>query len=127
MNMVEQNCPKVGMRKALFPGSSSYPLSPYSVDNKLQVQNSDQLKMIFKVIGTPTESEIEGFTQEDVKKYLRKFKNRPAKDFRKLFPVSPVEQVNLLKSLIAFDRCKRFTADQALAHVALKQERKVER
>jgi len=124
MNMSEGNCSKVRQRRALFPGSSSYPLSPYSVDDKAQVQNTDQLKMIFRVIGTPTDAEIEGFTQDEVKKYLRRnFRQWSAKDFESMFPASPLDHVDLLKNLIKFDRCKRFTVDQALAHRALKERR----
>lgn len=126
MNMSEGNCSRVNKRRALFPGSSSYPLSPYSVGNQAQVQNTDQLKMIFRVIGTPRENEIEGFSQDEVKKYLRKFKHKAEKDFRSLFPVSPVHHVDLLKNLITFDRRKRFTVEQALEHRALRDRRDVE-
>jgi len=125
MNMSEGNCSMVKKRKALFPGSSSYPLSPYSENNKQLVQNRDQLKMIFRIIGTPKEDEIEGFNNEEVKKYLGKFSYKPAKDFRSLFPVSPVHHVDLLKNLITFDRRKRFTVEQALAHRALRDRRNV--
>jgi len=123
MNMDEGNCPEVGMRRALFPGSSSYPLSPCSSDDNVEVQNTDQLEMIFKVIGTPKEAEIEGFRNEEIKERLRNFGKRSGQDLRSLFPVSPDGHVDLLENLITFDRRNRFTVDQALAHTALSTER----
>jgi len=122
----EGNCPALLMRKALFPGSSSYPLSPRSSEDDEELQNTDQLEVIFKVIGTPTEEEIEGFTKQEVKKRLKKFGNNPGQDFRLLFPVSPDDHVDLLKNLIMFDRRKRFTVEDALAHEALQHWRKPE-
>jgi len=124
MNMDEGNCPALLMRKALFPGSSSYPLSPRSSEDDVELQNTDQLEVIFKVIGTPTEEEIDGFTKHEVKKRLEKFGKNPGQDFRLLFPVSPDDHVDLLKKLIMFDRRKRFTVEQALAHEALQHWRK---
>ena len=40
MNMDVGNCPALLMRKALFPGSSSYPLSPRSSEDDVELQNT---------------------------------------------------------------------------------------
>merc|ERR1719499_1990637 len=95
MLMIEDNCPYVNHRKALFPGNSSYPLSPNSAQNP-EVQSDDQLKMIFKVIGTPSESEINSYKTKQVKQYLHKFRTRHPINLERMFPVSPKEHINLL-------------------------------
>merc|ERR1719427_1211920 len=103
MNMSEGNCNSVYKRQALFPGSSSYPLSPYTFNNQTKLQQTDQLKVIFKIIGTPSPSEIESFTQTEVKKYLWEFPRKSPINLRDLFPASPVSHIDLLKNLIEFD------------------------
>ena len=56
--MMKENAPTYMDRSPLFPGSSCFPLSP---DHKVVVKKhgfpvgqSDQLNVIFDVIGTPT-------------------------------------------------------------------------
>jgi len=127
MNMTEGNCSSVSERKALFPGSSSYPLSPYTTNNQPKVQRTDQLQMIFGIIGTPSNNEIESFTQSEVKKYLREFSKKSQLNLLDLFPASPSLHVDLLSKLIEFDRRKRYTVHQALAHAALRSRRMVEK
>jgi len=56
LQMEKSNCRKPGKRGAIFPGDSSYPLSP---DSESTISSLDQMQVIFDIIGTPTNEEIE--------------------------------------------------------------------
>jgi len=113
-------------RTPLFPGNSSFPLSPVSKERSKQVGVAvdDQLKIIFEVIGTPTEEEINSFSNEATRKYLRRFPKKKAINFRDKFPGASDEALDLLTKLLTFDKSKRLTVDQCLEHPYLKKNRK---
>lgn len=60
LNMLRTSCKSPTQRQALFPGKSCYPFSP---DKKAETRGgfpfsaNDQLTLIFKVIGTPSEED----------------------------------------------------------------------
>lgn len=57
MNMLKENAPTFLDRSPLFPGTSCFPLSPAKSNtvkkNGFPHSSSDQLNVIFSVIGTP--------------------------------------------------------------------------
>ena len=76
-------------RKALFPGSSCFPLSPgategiasmgtkaFENDNHLR----DQLDVILDIIGGPRPSDIEMINDEQIYDYLKSLPNKPGND-----------------------------------------------
>ena len=72
LGLMKENVQHPQDRGPIFPGQSCFPLSP---DNKQSKKfsrgNRDQLKMIFDVIGTPTDEEIDSLAR-DAAAYVRK-------------------------------------------------------
>jgi len=126
MQMLKKNCENFKSRRALFPGGNCYPLSPHTA-GKSKVHHQDQLQKIFDVLGTPTSQDIDGFESEAVKKYLRLYKNKDGADMSLRFPGSPAADIDLMKKCLEFNRHKRMTVSEALAHPALKNNRNKER
>merc|ERR1719359_2522889 len=67
-------------RGPLFPGASCFPLSPdhkHKTDYKYHTRGKhDQLNMIFNLLGTPSEAEINCLEREDAKRYIKCFADR---------------------------------------------------
>eukprot|EP00010_Vexillifera_abyssalis_P008855 CAMPEP_0201550478 /NCGR_PEP_ID=MMETSP0173_2-20130828/6824_1 /ASSEMBLY_ACC=CAM_ASM_000268 /TAXON_ID=218659 /ORGANISM="Vexillifera sp., Strain DIVA3 564/2" /LENGTH=1040 /DNA_ID=CAMNT_0047960453 /DNA_START=697 /DNA_END=3819 /DNA_ORIENTATION=- len=76
--------------------------------------------MIFEVIGTPTQGEIDKLRTPDARKFVRSLGYKPRADFSKLFPNAPPPALDLLNKLLEFNWEKRITVEQALAHPYLK-------
>lgn len=59
LNMMKENAPTFLDRSPLFPGTSCFPLSPersaIAKKGGFPYSNTDQLTVIFSVLGTPTE------------------------------------------------------------------------
>ncbi|XP_073986242.1 cyclin-dependent kinase 4 isoform X1 [Rhodnius prolixus] len=83
-------------RRPLFAGSSE----------------GDQLDKIFRIIGTPNESEW----PKDVSIGLNSFRHRPAINLRDVIPDLCERSKHLLQHMLLFDACKRITAAEALRH-----------
>jgi len=121
LGMMRANIPEHSNRGPLFPGSSCFPLSP---ENKSKAKSysrgsRDQLKMIFDVIGTPTEDEFDCLAK-DARAYVKKqFAPRPAVDLAEKYPGASANAVDLLERMLQFDAQKRITVDEALRHPAL--------
>ncbi|KAJ0403808.1 hypothetical protein P43SY_003905 [Pythium insidiosum] len=112
LSMQVESCPRYQERVPLFPGRSCFPLSadrPTTYSDKL-----DQLNVIFNVIGTPTENDIGNLGE--VKQYLRKLPKKEPRDLREMFPGAPVESLDLLKRMLAFNPDCRLSVDEALNH-----------
>jgi mitogen-activated protein kinase 1/3 len=117
LGMMKENCAQHSDRGPLFPGQSCFPLSP---DNKSSKKfsrgNRDQLKMIFDVIGTPTDEEIDSLVK-DAAAYVRKqYQPKAGEDMQKRFPGASPATVDLLAKTLFFDPKKRIRIDDALAH-----------
>jgi len=102
-------------RRPLFPGRSCFPLSPSS--KNCLTEMTDQLNIIFAVVGTPTLEEIEMLDAgSDVKGYLRHLQAKPAIDLQERYAHAPAEAIELLGGLLRFTAQDRTTLDEALAH-----------
>jgi len=121
LGMMKANIPDQQNRGPLFPGSSCFPLSPEKKSSKSYSRGQrDQLKMIFDVIGTPEDEELDAMAK-DAKAYVRKqFSPRPAIDFKAKYPGASRESVDLLEKMLRFDARKRITIDEALRHPCFK-------
>jgi mitogen-activated protein kinase 1/3 len=120
LSMQVESCPRYQERAPLFPGRSCFPLSadrPTTYSDKL-----DQLNVIFNVIGTPREEDI-GYLGE-VKQYLRKLPKKEPKDLKEMYPGAPIESLDLLKKMLAFNPENRISVDDALAHPFLSPVRR---
>mmetsp|Transcript_22984 Transcript_22984/g.58378 ORF Transcript_22984/g.58378 Transcript_22984/m.58378 type:complete len:371 (+) Transcript_22984:133-1245(+) len=87
-------------RKALFPGR-----------DYLQ-----QLRLIIDVLGTPTTSDLAIIQNEQAVEYIKSLPKREKASFKKMFPNSNQQAVELLEKMLVFDPSKRVSAAEALAH-----------
>lgn len=105
-------------RQALFPGKSCFPLSAES--SKAYMEKTDQLNVIFDVIGSPTQTEINAFSSHKVRSFLDGMKKKKRMDFRTRYSGADQQALDLLSQMLQFDAKKRPTAEQALRHPYLK-------
>jgi mitogen-activated protein kinase 1/3 len=119
MSMIKENAPTYLDRKPLFPGSSCFPLSP---DHKAEKKHgfphssTDQLNVIFDVIGTPNEEEMSFVTDAKAIEYLKTFPARPRTDFRDLFSASSKPALELLNKMLVLNPYFRISVNEALSH-----------
>lgn len=74
-----------------------------------------QLLMIVRLLGAPTEEEME-FLCPDAKSFINRYTVQKGKSFAEIFSSAPPDAVDLLSHLIAFHPSKRFTTKEALEH-----------
>jgi mitogen-activated protein kinase 1/3 len=124
MMMIKENAATFVDRTPLFPGKFCFPLSPPDELNAFKVNEkgfpndkSDQLNVIFEVIGTPSEEEMSFVTDRNGILYLKSLKTRPKMDLKIKFPGSNNEALDLLHQMLQFNPNKRITVNQALDHV----------
>lgn len=117
--MLKENAPTFMDRSPLFPGNSCFPLSP---DHHTKVRragfpssNSDQLNVIFEVIGTPDDEDLSLITDEKALVYIRSFGKRERKSLSLIYPHSHPELINLMEQMILFNSTKRISCERALA------------
>jgi mitogen-activated protein kinase 1/3 len=72
--------------------------------------------LIFDVIGSPSDQEINSIPREKSKKYVKSLPKRKGKNFETIFPKASPLAIDLLRKLLIFDPIKRITIDQALQH-----------
>jgi mitogen-activated protein kinase 1/3 len=117
--MLKENAATFMDRSPLFPGSSCFPLSP---DHHTKVRragfpssNSDQLNVIFDVIGIPSDQELSIITDEKALIYIKSFAYRERKSLSLIYPHSHPSLINLMEKMIIFNSSKRITCEEALA------------
>jgi len=76
----------------------------------------DQLRVIFKVIGTPDEADFVNVLNTDAVNFMKRLKRRERKDFATHFTSASPEAIDLLEKMLVFDPAKRITVDEALRH-----------
>lgn len=85
-------------RKPLFPGNDFM----------------HQLKLIFDVIGTPTNDDIDYVRSEEALHFVQSMPKRPAKPWRDVFPRASPQVLDLLAKMLVFHPNRRITVDEAL-------------
>jgi len=107
-------------RGPLFPGSSCFPLSPdhkHKTDYKYHTRGKhDQLNMIFNLLGTPSESDIEELERDDAKRYIKCFAAREGDGFQVKFPGIEADSVDILNRMLRFNQRQRISVTEALEH-----------
>lgn len=76
----------------------------------------DQLREIFRVIGTPGDQEVSAVTTPDALGFLHRQKHRPRMDLKLVFPTADALALDFLDKVLVFDPVKRLNVDQALRH-----------
>lgn len=122
LSMQEGNVPGYQDRTPLFPGGTCYPLSGETAS--LSDERLDQLNVIFGVIGTPTEEEMEALGTANG--YIKTLESKEPKKLDRLYPASDPAALDLLKQMLLFDPKTRCTADEALEHDFFRGVRRLE-
>jgi mitogen-activated protein kinase 1/3 len=119
LSMMKEHAPTYLDRKPLFPGSSCFPLSP---DHKAEKRHgfphssTDQLNVIFDIIGTPNEEEKSFVTDAKALEYLKTFNVRARVDFSEIYPGAGKDAIDLINKMLLFNPYFRITVDEVLAH-----------
>ena len=116
---LDQNCSNPSKRRCLFPGRFCFPLSPNLAADCDEIglplsQRSDQLDLIFKMIGTPSESETSFVSDPKALAYLQRFQAKPALNLRERFPNGSNDALRLLQSMLRFNPFDRPDVDVLL-------------
>ncbi|CAG9331755.1 unnamed protein product [Blepharisma stoltei] len=116
--MLRENAPTFMDRSPLFPGNSCFPLSPdHKTKNRragFPSSNSDQLNVIFEVIGTPTAEDISFITDDKALLYLNSFGEREKKSLQMIYPHSNRNLIDLMEQMILFNPRRRISCIEAL-------------
>jgi len=127
LSMMKENAATYQDRQPLFPGTSCFPLSP---DHKVAVKkggfpasNSDQLNVIFDVIGVPNEEEMSFVTDAKALEYLKTFAPRKRIDFKTRYPAAGDEALDLLNKMLVFNPFFRISINDCLEHPFLQAVR----
>jgi len=112
LQMHSKNCPDYKQRKVMFPGRTCFPFS--TKDPFDYQQRTDQLRVVFNVIGTPSESEIARFKDKNVQIYLKNMTPSKPVDLRARFPGTNVHGTRLLADMLRFDVTQRISVEKAL-------------
>eukprot|EP00929_Paragymnodinium_shiwhaense_P008035 TRINITY_DN111960_c0_g1_i1.p1 TRINITY_DN111960_c0_g1~~TRINITY_DN111960_c0_g1_i1.p1 ORF type:complete len:460 (-),score=98.63 TRINITY_DN111960_c0_g1_i1:96-1475(-) len=129
-------------RGPLFPGSSCFPLSPHTnikggmnkkADGRAAKYNalmdsgdrSDQLSVIFDLLGTPTEETIALFGKigSQEQRYLQCFARKEGDGLRSRFPLASEDEQDMIASMLRFAAKARITVEEALEHRLFQQVR----
>jgi len=128
LGMMQENVPFFRDREPLFPGGSCFPLSPGNKDSndfKFHTRgNRDQLNLIFNVLGTPSDSDIEQLEKQDAKRYIRCFTARQGTGLASKFKAASAESLDLLTGMLIFNQQKRVKVDDILRHPYLAEVRR---
>jgi len=107
-------------RSPLFPGTSCFPLSPdnkHKTDYKYHTRGKhDQLSMIFNLLGTPRDDEVQALEREDARRYIQCFTKRDGQGLRSKFLHVAGESLDILGRLLKFSPRERLSVEQALDH-----------
>lgn len=75
-----------------------------------------QLMLIFSILGSPTEEDLECIESERAKEYIKALPFAKKADLNELFKNCNPLAIDLLSKMLVFDPCKRITAKEILNH-----------
>jgi len=123
MTLLKDNCVNPYDRKPLFPGKSCFPLSPPKDQTSIPktnhgypVDSRDQLTLIFDVIGTPSDEDLDFITDQHAKDYLKSFEKKSKRNLKERYVGSTEESLDLLQRMIEFNPNKRITIRECFDH-----------
>eukprot|EP00658_Telonema_sp_P-2_P015050 TRINITY_DN15762_c0_g1_i1.p1 TRINITY_DN15762_c0_g1~~TRINITY_DN15762_c0_g1_i1.p1 ORF type:complete len:147 (-),score=28.20 TRINITY_DN15762_c0_g1_i1:133-573(-) len=91
-------------RKVLFPGKSSWGMSPVSYETyntDTDFMANGQMMVILDVLGTPTQAQICKVQDRQARQMLEKLRPRPPVDFEKLFPSADSQALDLVRKMLS--------------------------
>lgn len=81
----------------------------------------DQLKLIVKTLGPPSEDDLTFITSQKARAYIRALPPSEAVVWKRKFPEADALAIDLMTKMMAFDPRKRITVTEALSHPWLAQ------
>lgn len=81
----------------------------------------DQLKMIIRTLGTPSDEELGFISAQKARAYIKALPLSPPANFRLMFPGASPLAVELLERMLQFDPRRRITVEEALSHPWLRE------
>eukprot|EP00126_Sphaerothecum_destruens_P000318 Sdes_comp10375_c0_seq1m2029 len=81
----------------------------------------NQLNLIFNILGTPTDEDLECIKNEKARAYVESLDKKPKVDWLTILPNHPPLALDLLEKLLTFNPEKRITVEGALQHPYLAQ------
>ena len=118
--MMKENASTFMERQPLFPGKSCFPLSPAKDPQEQRkgfpFSSSDQLAVIFGVIGTPGEDDKSFVTDQKALEYLESFPFTNRVDMQMKYPGAPPQAIDFLNKILIFNPYFRMSLEDALAH-----------
>jgi len=123
LGMMKEHVENYADRKPFFPGQSCFPLSPVKKRQNgegrgasFPTEATDQLYIIFDIIGTPEPRDLCHITDKRVLYYLSTFSKKSKRDLTANFPAAGAEALDLLSKLLTFSPNNRITCEDALKH-----------
>lgn len=117
-------------RGPLFPGASCFPLSPdrrHRYDRLFHTRGStDQLNVIFEILGTPGEGEVSQLKRTDAREHIRSCPQRKGSGLSQRLPWATKQSLDLLARMLVFGPKKRVDVNGALEHSLLASFRNAE-
>jgi len=131
LGMMKENAPTFMDRKPLFPGKSCFPLSPDKNPTEQRkgfpFSSTDQLAVIFEVIGTPAEEDRSFVTDQKALEYLESFPMRPKVDLKRIYPGATDDALDFLSKTLIFNPYFRITLEDCFSHPFFTKIRKLEK
>jgi len=93
------------LRKPIFPGGN----------------HIEQLKIIFKIIGTPENDDLDWIKTPEAKKWVGSMKKTPGRNFNELFSKASEDIRDILKNMLLLDPQKRQSVEALLEHPSVKE------
>ena len=116
--MIEENMPSYTKRRPILEGKSCFPLSPINQGgSRYQAidASSDQLALILKLTGTPSNEQASFIKEKDSLAYLRSFQFQKRTLLSDQFPYSSNSILKLMERMLLFDPRSRITVEEALS------------
>ena len=131
LSMIREHSPDYLSRKPIFPGKSCFPLSPDKSGRSKNVNgypssSTDQLYVIFQLLGSPTDNDQAFILDPLAKTYISNFPQFQRQVWEFKYPKASKEALDLLDKILVFNPYFRISIDAALEHPFFERIRRKE-
>jgi len=104
-----------GKREILLKGAADLVLSPRTFHNR-PIISKQQLNVIFKFLGTPSEEYINKIKNADLRKWIQNQDFKAPEDLKKRFKKVSPECLDFMRQMLHYDVEDRYTVQQCIEH-----------